>query len=89
MGQFEHLACKTEFSDFINMILGNIIAGPLSSVDSVFGTPKESHGRSKISRVLHFKHTLNSFKQELTDLSTEDQLLHYTVRFIFILDTHI
>lgn len=71
------------------MVLGNITEEPLSSVDSVFGTLKESHGISKTSRLLHLKHTLNSFKQEMTVLSTEDQLLHYTVRFSFILDTRV
>lgn len=78
MGQFEHLACKIQFNYLVNKFLGNIIAKPLSSVDPVFGTLKESHGMSKSSRLFQLKHTLNSFKQEMTDLSTEDQLLHYT-----------
>lgn len=61
------------------MVLGNITAEPLSSVDPVFGILKEPHRISKTSRLLQLKHTLNSFKQEMKVVST-DQLLHYTVK---------
>lgn len=62
MEQFEHLARKTEFNDFVNMVRGNSISETLSSVDPVFGALKESHEVSKTSRRLQLEHTLNSFK---------------------------
>lgn len=62
MELFEHLACKTAFNDFVNMVLGNIISETLSSADCIWSSYKESHEVSKTSRLLQLEHTLNFFK---------------------------
>lgn len=49
--QVEHLAGKTEFNSFVNMVLGNIFSETLPMVDPVRGALEESHEVCKNSRL--------------------------------------